>query len=424
MLCSFNEIELHHLKTALSFGLEKYFYRVNLYRKIHKAYRREVFKIAYFSQHDHNIKIISVRFSKFFLMDVEENSPFIYYSSIFSDSQNSCNLRESSIIVPSKISHLTTSNCCFQVFLSGSFVNICILRRVCIFKTWVFQKTLNGGCSSAKKGGLILPKMPDKPEILKKINNEKLKIFLLKRGILNKKPQTTNFCEGKYFCEKMTIMSKNDLQKPQNQIQSFIKISKGEIAFSENQQTKFQMSLKIKNIEKIKTFIPKNLKTNDVKCLIVDFNLHERNVSKVFCSHERNIAKFTKELNFEMKKFSSPPKETKPKKNINVKNSHLKSSQIPVKKNDNENFRITFKSNDKKFFTNSQISLGTNAILNEKGEIFMRYEKISNCDICYNPMGIKKIENAGCCIQFQYLSKNYTLCADDKYYKVVYFFFI
>ena len=88
---------------------------------------------------------------------------------------------------------------------------------------------------------------------------------------------------------------------------------------------------------------------------------------------------------------------------------------------ENEVFRIAFQSNDNKFFTNSQIILGTNGILNEKGEIFMRYEKITKCDICSNPVGIKKFENGGCCVQFQYLSKNYTLCADDKYYKVVYF---
>jgi len=380
-----------------------------------RAYRREEFKIAVFSD-DLEIKIISVRFSRHFLIDIEENAPFIYYSTIFSESDNICNLRQNSLALPNTISHLTSNKCCFQVFHSGNYVNVCILRNLCTFKTWVFMKTLNTGCSSSKKGGLILPKMPVKPEILKTIKNENIKVFLKKRGILEKKPEKSSlFCNSQNYCEKMTIFDYENLKESKAEVPVFVKINNGEIAFSENKLSKFQINFKIKNIENIRTYSQNyNLRRKNEKCLIIDFNVNGRIISKLFCSKEKIIEKFSKEVHSVLK-ISFDNKSA----NNNKKTRKQIKQQKSPKKVSIDQFKIAFTSNNGKSFTQSYIYLDKNAILDKKGVIFIKYEDISNCDICYNPIGLSKFQNGKCCFKFSYNKMNYTMCADDKQYNVI-----
>ena len=458
MICTFSEQELQNLKAAFSIGLERYLRKLSGYNiHVPKAFKKEQFKIAYFTQ-DFKIRIITVKFSKYFLLNLQENSPFIHYSSIVLNYNEQCNVKQGIFHLPKEISHITSTNCCFQVYSSSrEMINVCLLRKLCIYKTLIFIKTLNSGCFNRDRGGLILSSKPPKPKILRNLKNKNLRIFLKKKYLNNNESMIKNmqnyrsFCDSKSFCEKMKILNLDDLSDRKELREYSVKLKDNQIFFNANQNIKFQSSLNLKNVINIREFetpFVRNAlnKNNSEICLMVEINLNRRNTSKLFCAKPIILNKFFEKFKGKIKplptqnndsnlitKIKSSPKKTidsslkikiksLPKQNsdssIKIKTMSLskENSNLSLK---NNAFFVAYYSEGDKFFKEITINVQSNEILGSNNKKFMGYEQIKNCDFCYNPqIPFDRLKDGKCCFKFTYNGKDRMMCLKKENYKV------
>ena len=326
---------------------------------------------------------------------------------------NQCHLIKNYISLPDQITDLTSSDCCFQLFSNGNVINVCILRKNCMFRTLIFIKTLNNGCVETKRGGLILKKIPLKPKIFEVIQNDDYRILVKKKSYLYPKRDTTqSFCTTlDSFCEKMKIVDFENMNYKKEPIEFTVKIEKNQLYFGVNK--KFQKSLPLSKIIKIEKFDPitsnndfiKNLLNikNSETCIKIILDSNNRVLSRILCSESQILKKFSENLKNKLNVF---PIQNKKLIDDNVKsqkeNNKLASNSYNVK------IAIGGKSQN---FQRGQLILQNNEILNSNKQLVMRYDKIKNCEFCYHPIHIKKGE---CCFKFNYDEKESIVCASEE----------
>lgn len=400
LICTRKESELNHLRYSLSIIIENYIQKLNEFQNVPNAFEHEKFQVALFSEKNPLI-IKSVEFSKFFLLDIDENKSLFDYSAFLSENNQNCNTKQNGFQLPNQLSGITSVNCCFQIFNSESTINICILKKICMFKKLIFLKTLNSGCNLSQKGGLEIYK---RRNVNKEINYQiplkpAKKINKIDAISISKQDPIILFCESTDLCGRIQIWDRNHEQEDKEVNQ--IKIKNDQIIFNSKNMQPFN----IKDIEKFQIIEKNNLKLNskignDQNCIL----MKTRNFEKIICGNSEVTKKFQNKINqrlIDLKKISKPLKVSLPQKIVQkVKQPSLR-------------YNIFYSVSDGRNFINKEIILGLDAVTDSNSKVFLYYNKVKNCDICY----ITEMNNR-CCLKFIYQNHKVSVCLTELQNKV------